>query len=140
MYANKLKGQLSIPSALQQTICCSLNDSCLAQEQTWLPLCNTHVCCWHSSSIPQLQPPLLPASLCPAPAPHLLCSGGDTQVSLQSPLEQETFPPLVRIFHIIIARARGPGLQPCFIFQNKNSIRIILTCLGLVHNFRFRKL
>lgn len=70
MHTNKLKGQPSIPSALQQTICCSLNDSCLAQERTWLPLCDTHVCCcWHSSSAPSSTPPGHPTPGQPVPCP-----------------------------------------------------------------------
>ena len=119
-HANKLKGQFSIPSALQQTICCSLNDSCLAQEQVQLPLCNTRVCCWHSSRNPQLRAALpTPAQPVPCPSTSLPGSGavghsgGNGQVSLKTTPEQETFPRFSFFSLLLVARTGGPGLKTC---------------------------
>lgn len=98
-HANKLKGQFCIPSALQQTICCSLNDSCLAREQVWLPLCNTRVCCWHSGRYPQLRA-ALPAHGQPMPCPVTLGDTGKVTGSgvTKSSHQQETFPPVIQVF------------------------------------------
>lgn len=116
-HANKLKGQFSIPSALQQTICCSLNDSCLAQKQVWLPLCNTRVLLAQQQKSPARHCPARSQSA-HALAQHLAPrEQGYRSLRRERAVVTEEFPwtgNISRCRLLFIARTRGPALKTCF--------------------------